>query len=92
MAQIKIPVVMDHEYLDKTIKEAIEEVKKNFIPKYVIEDAISQILQSDIPLEYVNENERAAYADGQGEAVFILRECIKESEKDQEAEDEQSKI
>lgn len=92
MAQITVPVVMDHEYLDKAVKEAIEEVKKKFIPKYVIKDAISKIMQSDIPLSYEDEYERAAFADGQGEAVSILRECIKEFEKEQEAADENNNM
>lgn len=88
MAAIKIPL-FDHEDLEKIVTEKIEELKEQFIPKYVIEDAIDKISHAAIPDRYQDEYERAAYADGQGEAILILQECLKEAA-DGKSKEEQS--
>ena len=51
--------------------------------KYVVEDAIDKIMATPIPDTYQDDDERAAFADGQGEAIMILRECLKEAADDQ---------
>ena len=81
MAAIKIPL-FDHEDLQEIVNKKIEELKDQFVPKYVVEDAIDKIMATHIPDTYQDDDERAAFADGQGEAILILRECLREAADD----------
>lgn len=61
-------------------QEEQDRVKKILNHEYVskddIDEAISEIMKSDIPICYVDDFERAAFADGQGSAVMMLREYL----------------
>ena len=81
MAAIKFPL-FDHEDLQEIVNKKIEELKDQFVPKYVVENAIEKIMAAPIPDDYQDDDEKAAFADGQGEAVWILRECLKEAADD----------
>lgn len=75
-------------------QEEQDRVKKILNQEYVsrktIEMAIDEIMISDIPEDYVDGNERAAFADGQGTAVMMLREYLKEAADEPEQKEEQS--
>lgn len=62
-------------------QEEQDRVKKilnhEYVSKEDIDEAISEIMKSDIPICYVDEYEKAAFADGQGSAVMMLREYLK---------------
>lgn len=51
-------------------------LNQEYISKEDIDEAIAEIMRSDIPLNYVDENERAAFADGQGDALSKLKELL----------------
>lgn len=81
MGAIQIPL-FDHEDLKEIIDNAIEDLKEKFVPRYVIEDAITKIKAAPIPEEFALENERAAYAEGAWAAIVILQKCVKEEAAD----------
>ena len=51
-------------------------LNKEYVSKEDIDEAIAEILRSDIPLDYVSEYERAAFSDGQGDALSKLKELL----------------
>lgn len=51
-------------------------LNQEYVSKEDIDEAIAEIMRSDIPLDYVDENERAAFSDGQGDALSKLRELL----------------
>ena len=51
-------------------------LNQEYVSKEDIDEAIAEIMRSDIPLDYVDENERAAFADGQGDALSKLKELL----------------
>lgn len=53
-----------------------------YVSKEDIDEAISEIMKSDIPICYVDDFERAAFADGQGSAVMMLREYLQKEAAD----------
>ena len=74
-------------------QEEQDRVKKILNQEYVskedIDEAISEIMRSDIPICYMDGYERAAFADGQGSAVMMLREYLqKEAADDPERTEE----
>lgn len=48
-------------------------LNQEYVSKEDINEAIAEIMRSDIPFSYVDENERAAFADGQGDALHKLK-------------------
>lgn len=51
-------------------------LNQEYFSKEDIDEAIAEIMRSDIPLEYVDENERTAFSDGQGDALSKLTELL----------------
>lgn len=51
-------------------------LNQEYVSKEDIDEAIAEIMRSDIPLNYVDECERAAFADGQGDALSKLKELL----------------
>lgn len=51
-------------------------LNQEYVSKEDIDEAIAEIMRSDIPLNYVDEYERAAFADGQGDALSKLKELL----------------
>ena len=56
--------------------QSLQLYSRNHVSKEDIDEAIAEIMRSDIPLNYVDECERAAFADGQGDALSKLKELL----------------
>ena len=48
--ELKVPVVIDNEYIKKAVEEIKGEIKKDYVPRSVIEDIRTEI--EDLKMEY----------------------------------------